>query len=512
MKKITQRAVFLLLIMGSLFCRSQESSEDQKKLFYARQQLIEGSNYYNPEAAITTFKQIAEKGNPQAMNGLGLIYSKGLGGSVNVTEGIKWFEKAAENGYANAWFNLALLYKEGIGETKDPIKAMTCFEKAAKSGYSVAWQRWAEMYKDGDGVPQNYRLAMDIFKEGADNGNIHCLYSQGYLYYKGFGCTQDYGKAIELFELASQKGNGSAMYMLGLCYRNGYGTTINTEKATYWLKKSAALGIKLSERELAESEPENANPNQTKTVSKPIEEVITIAETEAPKAFKKLKQSSINTNISGHYTGNLLCYDWSGQNIISSTPLEIVLNQEGKQLTGEWKEEKGDTSLFTADIKENAIVFNDSKIDRLEYFHKNIPITYDFKEAQLQLLQTDESLFIIGNLQLYDSKRHENEKPMYLILEKKQEKTTVENQILSSVIIYPNPIISEFNLSFDLTKTTDVTMEIYNINGAILHNQEWKGLTTGHQSKTLTLSAPSGYYLLRLKYDNETKTTILIKK
>jgi len=513
MRKITQKAVFLLLMLGGIFCQSQESSDAQTALLKAQEQLKEGSTIYNPQEALATYQELAEKGNVIAMNGLGVIYSKGLGVPMNEKEGIKWFEKAANNGYANAWYNLALFYKDGVGKTKDPFKAVTNFEKAAKAGYTPAWQKWAEMYKDGEGVTQNYQLAMDIFKQGADNGSTRCLYGQGYLYYKGLGCTQDYDKAIELFQLGSQKGDRVAMYMLGLCFRNGYGTIIDSKKAKYWLEKSASNGEKMAQQELAEAKPENAKPNQSKTISKPIDEVITVTETETPKVFKKVKQSPLKNNLSGEYSGYLLCYDWSGQNIISKTALQIDLLQNGKKFSGEWNEE-GLTSFFTADVKENAIVFHDSKISRMEYYHKNGATTYELKEAKLQQLQTDESTFLVGNIQLFDNIRRENEKPMYLILEKKEEHTNVstENEIVSSVVIYPNPIISDFNLSFNLAKAADITMGIYNLNGVRLYNQEWKNLPSGLNNKTLQLNAPEGYYLMRLKYDNVVKTVILIKK
>lgn len=512
MKRITKQAVSLLLCgMGTILCDAQESHADRNALYKAEKQLIEGQLSYNPREAVATYTHLASKGNARAMNGLGLIYFKGITTPVNETEGIKWLEKAGENGYAKSWYNLALLYKEGIGKAKDIAKAVSYFEKAAKAGYNKAWQQWAEIYKDGIDVPQDYTAAMDIFRQGAENGNVHCLYSQGYLYYKGFGCQQNYSKALELFESASQKGDKYGMYMLGLCYRNGYGTSIDNEKAKYWLTKSAALGVKSSDRELAESQPENAEPNQAKTVSRPFEEVTNINSTEAPKTFIKVKQLPLNNSLTGNYRGSLIRYDWSGQNIISSIPLEINFNQNGKKLVGNIKEKTGQNVKLKAELQNNKIVFEDSKIELLDYYHKSAPTPYDIKEAQIQLIQADDALFLAGNIQLYDSKRHENEKPMYLIMER-SEAVNSTKESLSSVLIYPNPVLSEFNLSFDLDKDMDVSMEIYSMNGVNLYSREWKQMKAGHQSKTINLNLPGGYYPLRLKYNNEIKTTILIKQ
>lgn len=509
MKKTTRRGAILLLLLGAMLCQAQETPDVKKALFAARMQLVQGRSTYNPEQAIASYNQLASQGNAEAMNALGMVYSKGIGVAINDAMGIEWLEKAANAGYAKAWYNLGILYKED-----EPTKAISYFEKAATSGIPVAYSAWGRMLMKGYGVPQNYPLAISIFKQGADKGNAYCNYSLGYLYYKGFGCTQDYALAIEQFEIGAQKNNPWAMYMLGLCYRNGYGVTIDLEKAKFWLNKSAAKGVKPSQTELADPEAENENPRQNKTISKPIDEIITITEADAPDTFKKVKQDRISQNISGNYTGTLLRYDFSGQNIISNTPLEIDLKQDGKQLTGEWKEEEEDTVAFNAEIQENAIVFKDSKIDRTEHFYKGSLNTYEFKEAQLQLLQTEESLFLIGNLQLFNIKERENEKPMYLILEKKQTQNTVtqESEILSKVIVYPNPFSSSFELSFDLVQNMDVTANIYSITGNQLYTTQWKNLEQGTQKKNISLNAPSGYYILRLNYGQQLKTAILIKQ
>lgn len=511
MKKTTQKGVCLLLLLGSMLGYSQESPDAKKALLTARMQLIEGSSYYNPTAALSTYQQQAAAGNAEAMNGLGLLYSKGISVAVDEQEGINWLEKSAENGYVKAWYNLGLLYKEGVGATQNQAKALVCFEKAAKGGYHRAWSIWGSMVMRGNGTPQDYPLAISIFKQGAEKGSAYCSYMLGYLLYKGFGCTQDYGKAIEQFKIAVQKNNPWAMYMLGLCYRNGYGMAIDIEKAKFWLAKSALMGVKPSQMELADPDAENANPNQETTVSKPIDEVITITGADVPKTFKKVKQQPIKGNIGGNYTGYLLRYDFSGQNIISNTPLEVELNQDGKELAGVWKETAGDTAVFRAKIKDDIILFHDSKINRTEHFYKGRLNTYEFKNAQLQVLQTEESLYLVGNLQLYNIKERENEKPMYLILEKKQAKTSTVPEIISSVVIYPNPVVSDFNLSFNLAQAADIKMSIYYLTGKELYSQQWKNLEQGTQTKILALNAPAGYYLLHLTYGTEVKTTILIK-
>lgn len=507
MRKITRKTAIVLLLLGGFLCHAQNVPNIRMDLLIARLQLDQSSPDYNPTNALATYNLLAKQGNAEAMNGLGMIYLKGIGVPTNEFLGKEWLGKSANAGYANAWFNLGLLCKDN-----EPTKALLYFEKAATSGYLTAYAAWGRMLMKGEGISQDYILAFSIFKQGADKGNAYCNYILGYLYYKGFGCTQNYALAMERFEIAAQKNNSWAMYMLGLCYRNGYGVAIDIEKAKYWLTKSAAMGVKPSQNELDDPETENSNPSQVKTVSKPIDEIITITEPEVPETFKKVKQTSIKESISGGYTGNVVRYDWSGQNIISSTPLAILLQQDGKQLIGEWKEEAGDTVSFTAQIQDDAIVFKDSKIDRTEHFYKGGLNTYEFKNAQLQLLKTEESQFLIGNIQLYNIKQRENEKPMYLILEKKQDKAVKIQETISAVTIYPNPFTSSFELRFDLATTTNVTASVHSISGQTLYTTQWQHLEQGIQTKNISLNAPSGYYVLRLNNGQEVKTTILIKK
>lgn len=507
MKRKTQKlSILLLLLVGSL-CQAQEKPEIKKALFNAQLQLLKSSPNYDPETAIASFNTLASQGVGEAMNALGLIYSNGINKPVNQDVAAQWFDKSADAGYLKAWYNAGIMYRD-----TEPAKAIPYFEKAANAGISIAYAAWGRLVLKGSGVPQDFFLAMSIFKKGAEKGNIYCNYMQGYLLYKGFGCAQNYALAVQQFEIAAQKNYSWAMYMLGLSYRNGYGVAIDTVKAKLWLTKAAALGVKEAQAELDDSLAENANPNQEKTVSKPIQQLISIADTYVPDTFKKVKQTPITGSIDGKYSGILVTYDWSGQNNISSTPLEITLHQNGKDLTGEWKETAGDSTTFSAKIQENNIIFKDSKIDRTEHFYKNKATSFEFREAQLQVLQTNASLFLVGNLQLYNIKELENDKPMYLILEKKQTIVAEEADAISSVLIHPNPIVADFNLSFDLAQAADVTMSIYYLSGEELYTAQWKNLEKGTVTKNLALSAPAGYYLLRLSYGNEVKTTLLIKK
>lgn len=288
MKKTIKTGFALLLLLGSMNGFSQENPTSPSPLQTARIQLFEGTKNYNPAAALATFKQYANQGNPEAMNGLGLIYSQGLGVTANEVLAIEWFEKAAQKNYAKACFNLASLYKKGVAGSNDLTKALSYYQKAAQLGYDEAWYQWGMMHKNGLGTPQDYQKAVAIFTEGASKGFYNAMHALGYMTYKGLGTKQDYTAAVALFEKAA-KNNSAGMYMLGVCYRNGYGVDKDEQKGIYWLNKAAAMGYVHAQNELKEAQPENAAPNQAKTLSVPIAQTDN-APIEAPQKLQKVAQ------------------------------------------------------------------------------------------------------------------------------------------------------------------------------------------------------------------------------
>ena len=251
-----------------------------------------------------------------------------------------------------------------------------------------------------------------------------------------------------------------------LCYRNGYGIEKDELKGIYWLQKAADLGDQKATIELTEAVPENATPSQTETQSAAIVEVEN-ATVEPPKKLQKVKQKIEKGDISGEYTGTLLRYDWSGQNLISQTPINVSLDQKKKNISGIWTEKEGDSIAFTAVIEDKMIVFENSRIDRIEHFSKDNPRQYVFRDAKLQVIENGEEVYIVGNLQLYDINEHENEKPMYLILKRHTDDSiSATAGIVSKMVVYPNPVTNNsFKLSFVLKEQTPISIKIYDLTG-----------------------------------------------
>lgn len=92
MKTKSKKGVCILLLLCSMLGYSQESPETKKALLKARLQLLQDSKTYNPQGGIATYKQLADLGNAEAMNALGLIYNNGISVPVNEQQGIQWLE------------------------------------------------------------------------------------------------------------------------------------------------------------------------------------------------------------------------------------------------------------------------------------------------------------------------------------------------------------------------------------------------------------------------------------
>ncbi len=74
-------------------------------------------------AALKEWMPLAEKGNAEAQNSLGYMYSIGQGVTQDYKTAFKWYKLSAEQGNAEAQYNLALMYGKGWGVIKDYTRA-----------------------------------------------------------------------------------------------------------------------------------------------------------------------------------------------------------------------------------------------------------------------------------------------------------------------------------------------------------------------------------------------------
>lgn len=120
--------------------------------------------------SVNSMRDKAEKGDPEAQNGLGMINLYGFGGAQDLVAAKAWFEKAANQGYPEAIVQLGSLYENGMGVEKDVAKAAASYRKAADLNYPQGRFRLGLLYFDGTGVDKNEAEGEKLLRSACDNG------------------------------------------------------------------------------------------------------------------------------------------------------------------------------------------------------------------------------------------------------------------------------------------------------------------------------------------------------
>jgi hypothetical protein len=96
------------------------------------------SKVQEPADQAKSSRALAEQGNPEAQNKLGLMYVNGEGVSRDHAEAIKWFRRAASQEHAGGQFNLGKMYAEGLGVAQSLIRAYMWINLSAQARYAAA--------------------------------------------------------------------------------------------------------------------------------------------------------------------------------------------------------------------------------------------------------------------------------------------------------------------------------------------------------------------------------------
>lgn len=450
----------LLFLLSVVLVTAQAQQVKHTTLYLQARRLFEDRKVAQ---AFPLFMQSAQNGDAEAMNALGLLYSKGEGVAMDEAAGLRWFIKAGESGYARAWFNAGT------------------------------------MYKNGTGTQQNFDQAYRYFSRGAAANDLFSGYGKGYMLYKGLGCTQNYREAFELFSLAARMKSKAAMYMLGLCYRNGYGTGVQADSAAFWLKKAAALGYRHAADELASNTPENTQQD----VQKPAVPI-------------QAAQAVVAGDLTGTYTGYVVRYDWSGEKVLAMNPVQLMLTAEQGYLKGVWKEGEQLTAGLQATVSGQSVLFDNSGYEQKDHYNQKRPGSYGFRQAALNKITTADSVFLAGNVQLWSNSMNEPEKPVFISLTKVKAAITATTDNRDGarrrLVAYPNPFDQFFRLQFTLERKSVCVVSLLDINGRTLYTGKPETLDAGIHDKKIEVKVPAGTYMARLIVNNQNYSTPVIKQ
>ncbi len=447
---------------------------------------------------------------------------KGLGVTKDYKMAYTIFEECAMQGCAKAMNMLGILCKEGLGVEKNEKKAKEWFEKAGSVGYAQGFYNLGVLYKDKQTPAQDFKKAYAYFEKAANLDDPQSIYAIGYMQYKGLGCQQDYSKAVVCFKKGAAKTMPNSMYFLGLCFRNGYGIASNSDSAKFWLIKAAARNYKMAISELKAPNAENSFTRKD-NVEKMID-TYAIDERKNLNQYEKVNTKVALSKIKGNYTGIVVRYDWSGQTPISSSKLAFNLQFQNGQIEGQWIE--NDTVLvpFKALINSKSLVFKNTSYSRSDHYSPENPILYDFKNAQLNWLERNDSTIINGSIEMFSPDRNEPEKPLRLVLVKNNsQQADVDSLYLlndneakidlaNGISVYPSPFDEVLNVSFKINKAYAVNTQLISQEGVIVYSKPSESLAPGFYNFKLSVpSVMAGTYYLRMTFGKEVKSIKVIK-
>ena len=470
--------IFLLITLSSNTIYSQVSNSPLGAggVDSATMYLTGTFKKYNPQRAFQINLQNAVNGNAKAMNAVAIQYMKGLGVDSNFNLAVYWFNQAATNNYTKALVNLGMLYKH----------------KATDSlGYSIA---------------------CDYFNQALQANEPSALFAQGYMLYKGLGCTQSYAAALALFNQGIALNQASCMYFKGLCYKFGYGVSIDADSANYYINKAALLGYKQANAELY-----NNNSNTAARGIKKDDAVI--ARNEAISEYARIEKSNKPIQLNGEFTGNLNQYDYSGKKLIAQIPIILQVSTSNNTINGSLQLNNDKPFSIQAIKQGNQLIFSQTATTTVQQKTPNTKrqTKLVFKSANLQIETKNDTNFLTGSLQLFNTRTHETDKPINIklsqVIAKNEAISTNEKQETRNVVIYPNPTNGNFNISFNLTKPSAVKINIYNPQGKLVYTKIFEALTQGKQSVSIpAIQGEGGIYTANIVTNNFKQTSSFIKE
>lgn len=197
---------FFLCIVFSQTGIAEESAQDEiqyKKgldAYYA-------SDYAAAKALIVP---LASKGEPPALNLLGMMYELGKGVPQDAKKSVVYYREAADKGYSYAQYNLAVSYDTGNGIPLNYHEAVKWYQAAAEQGASFAQYNLGVMFEEGRGARKDFKKAAYWYRKAAVQGHKQAQNNLAWLYKKGQGLNLDPVFAYAWFELAAEQGMVSA--------------------------------------------------------------------------------------------------------------------------------------------------------------------------------------------------------------------------------------------------------------------------------------------------------------
>lgn len=436
---------------------------------------------YNPQRAFQINLQNATKGNAKAMNAVAMQYTKGLGVDSNFNLAVYWFNQAATNGYTKALVNLGMLYKHNATDSN------------------------------------GYAIACNYFTQALQANEPSAFFAQGYMYYKGLGCTQSYTNALNLFNQGIAINQSNCMYFKGLCYKYGYGVAANNDSALLYIDSAARLGYKQANAELYNNNQNSTAARKSTTIQSTIQSQngLTDLQSNGQNEFQRIEKTNKQIKLNGEFTGNILQYDYSGKKLIAQIPISLQVSTNNNIITGDLFFNNSQSVQLKAIQQGNQLIFSQTSLSQPKTNTQRQKTALIFKSANLQIETKNDTNYLTGTLQLFNTYTHETDKPINIKLVQRQTPNAKQEQpqTPNNVLVFPNPTTGCFTVSFNLSKASAVKINIYNQQGQLVYTKISELLQQGKQQITVpNFKGTSGIYQVIVTANGQQQITAFIKE
>jgi TPR repeat protein len=145
--------------------------------------------------SIEWYKKAIDSGDTDAMVSLAYMYL--LGENINYAEAKELYMQAANKGNIDAIYGMGWMYSEGMGVDSDYKIALEYYLAAVNKGHTGAMNAIGNIYKNGLGVNRNYTEAFNWYMKSAEHGNADAMKEISNMYLSGLGVTKDFYKAMD---------------------------------------------------------------------------------------------------------------------------------------------------------------------------------------------------------------------------------------------------------------------------------------------------------------------------
>ena len=205
-------AVIAVLTLSENEAVAQRAAPDDNADPSAPQQQPPSITFVLPKPTVVEMLVgVAESGNVDAMNLLGVLYTTGTQVPRDTSMALYWFQKAIDGGSPDAADNLATMYLFGIGLSRDPVNALRWFERSAAGGNVHSIYCVAVMAEKGLGTAHNPQLARTMYRRAAEAGFTPAMVRVSEDYARGSGAKRDLVEAYAWLQVALQSGLPEAL-------------------------------------------------------------------------------------------------------------------------------------------------------------------------------------------------------------------------------------------------------------------------------------------------------------